>query len=282
MPADPHDIALYLEIGARDGWCMVHCPDLPGLGYKAPSREAALALAPSRLAAEADWAARAEADWAARAGVLAALAGGCGGGLSPDDPAGGRAGRLPDRSAGGLRIAVAGEVTLDVPVATGDTEAIFEPERALADEAYVRYVLGYVRASRQALLALVMALPSAMLDWRPSEGKRSIGEILGHISDAEAYYLVHLGEPAATPGKPSSGQLWAEYAGRNLGLGPVERIERTRGFVLCRLSNLADDERRRVSVFPPHSEIWSARKVLRRLAWHERYHTRQIEAFLTL
>ncbi|MCL6581983.1 MAG: hypothetical protein K6U08_10330, partial [Firmicutes bacterium] len=55
----PAPLRVYLEIGRADGWCLVHCPDLPGAGFKAPSREAALALAPGRLSAELDWLARA-------------------------------------------------------------------------------------------------------------------------------------------------------------------------------------------------------------------------------
>lgn len=243
-------LEFYLEIGAKDGWCLVHCPDLPGLGYKAPSREAALALAPLRVAAELGWA-------RLRTGPF---------GLAV--PA-------------GEDYEVAGEVTLDVPVATGDTEATFEPELAPLDDSYLAYCLAYLGASRETLQSLVARLPRDLLDWRPAEGKRTIGEILGHVSDAEAFYLVRLEDPApgraAEPGA-AAGKLWAHYAGREL--GPVERLARTRELAVERLGRLTAADRERVSRFDPHAETWTARKVLRRMVWHERYHTRQIETFL--
>jgi len=231
---------LYLEIGAADGWCLVHSPDLPGVGFKAVSREAALALAPGALLAELDW--------ARRAGV---------GEMSGP-------------------VAVAGEVTLDVPAAAGDTEATFEPDLEPLDDPYLGFALRYLDASRAALLGLIGRLPSRYLDWRAAEGKRTLGEVLGHISDADAFYLVRL-EDQAEAGR----DLWPRYAGRDLGLGPVERACRTRVLALERLGRLTPADRRRIVERDPHAETWTARKVLRRLVWHERYHTRQIEDYLT-
>lgn len=248
----PH--RLFLELGARDGWCMVHCPDLPGLGYKAASRDAALVLAPGRLAAEAAWA------------QGAGIAGGSG--CAAEMPA----------------LEVAGEVTSDVPVASGDTEATFPPDLEPLAEAYLAYVLSYTRASRRTLLDLVDRLGPGLADWRSAEGKRTIGEVLGHIADAEAFYAVRLEHPAQ-PGGPeqpegpqAAAELWKRYAGRDLGLGPVERLVRTRELVVDRLGRLSDEDR--VRVIELRGETWTARKVLRRLAWHERYHTRQIESWL--
>ena len=112
--------------------------------------------------------------------------------------------------------AVAGEATGDNPVASGDTEATFAP------------------------------------DWRPAEGKRTIGEVLGHIADAEAFYAVRLEHPAQPGGSEqpegpqAAAELWKRYAGRDLGLGPVERLVRTRELVLDRLNRLSDEDRGRV------------------------------------
>jgi uncharacterized damage-inducible protein DinB len=240
-------LRLYLEIGRADGWCLVHCPDLPGAGFKAPSREAALALAPGRLSAELDWLARTAPALGRRV---------CPGASWP--------------------FAVAGEVVLDVPAAEGDTEATFEPDLEPLDDAYLAHSLSYLEASRRALQGLVGGLPDECLSWRPAPGKRTVAEVLGHIADAEAFYAVRLERPeAATP------ELWEHYAGRTLGLGPFERLARTREMVAARLGALSEDDRRRVATFDPHQETWTARKVLRRLVWHERYHTRQLEAYLT-
>ncbi len=252
---------LYLEVGAQDGWCSVHCPDLPGVGYKTPAKEVALALAPARLAAEVDW--------AARHGVPAVA--------RPLGPGGGQGpGQEPEPGAG-LPFTVGGEVTLDVPVATGDTEATFAPELEPLDDAYLTFCLGYLRASRRALMAMVAAVPASFLAWRPAPGKRSVGEILGHVSDGEAFYAVRLEPP-----EKATARLWADYAGCDLGLDPAGRLERTRDMVLARVDSLGDEDRARVARHDPHAEVWTARKVLRRMIWHERYHARQIEAFLTL
>ena len=250
---------LFLELGAKDGWCLVHCPDLPGLGFKSPSREAALALAPLRLAAELAWVQSA----GIAVPVLASAAG-----LGAEVSA----------------FVAAGEATGDNPVASGDTEATFAPDLEPLDGAYLAYVLSYMRASRRTLLDLVDRLGPALADWRPTEGKRTIGEVLGHIADAEAFYAVRLEHPAQPGGSEqpegpqAAAELWKRYAGRDLGLGPVERLVRTRELVLDRLNRLSDEDRGRVIEL--RGETWTARKVLRRLAWHERYHTRQIESWL--
>ncbi len=169
-------------------------------------------------------------------------------------------------------------MTLDVPVAAGDTEAIFDPDREPLDPAYLAYALEYLKASRAALLGLVGAIPPEMLDWRPAAGRRAIAEILGHIADAEAFYAMRLDEPQAGA---EAARRWRDYAHRDSVLAPVERLTRVREAVLSRLAGLDEADRRRVSVHDPHAEAWSARKVLRRLVWHERYHTRQMEVFLT-
>lgn len=239
--AEPGPFELYLEVGTQDGWCMVHCPDLPGLGFKTSSKQAAVALAPGLLAAELAW--------AERFGVAAL----------------------------GHDFAVAAEVNLPVPVATGDTEAVFGPELEPLDEAYLGYALAYAAASRRALLDLADRLGPELQGWRPADGKRTIGEVLGHIADAEAFYAVRLEDLTAME-PPAAAALWKEYAGRDVGLDPAGRLERTRRLVLERLARLTDADRRRVT--ESRGETWTARKALRRLVWHERYHTRQIEAWL--
>jgi len=236
---------IYLEQGAKDGWCLVHCPDLPGLGFKAPSRDIALGLAPLRL--------EAELDWAARFGLPV---------NEEIDPA------------KGPEVEVVGAVSVDLPVASGDTEAIFGPEMSALDADYLSFIRKYIKASRTSLDELVRRLPERALSWRPSRGKRSITDILGHIADAEAYYMVRLEDP-----EQATKELWEEYACP--GLRPRERLERVRHRVMDRLGNLTDEDMSRISRHDPRSETWTARKVLRRLAWHERYHTRQMDAYLT-
>lgn len=237
---DPYRV--YLEQGAKDGWCMVHCPELPGLGFKAPSREAAVALAPLRLADELAW--------AGRAGLSV---------LVPEEPA----------------IDVVGTVMVELPVGSGDTEAIFGPELAPLDQDYLGFGLSYLRASRGVLLDLVERLPASALAWRSARGKRTIAEVIAHIADGDAFYAVRLEAPEA-----ATKELWTEYAQPKL--APVARLEAARAAVLERLGRLSPADLERTGRHDPNSETWTARKVLRRMVWHERYHTRQIEAYLTL
>jgi len=232
---------LYLEIGAKDGWCMVHCPELPGVGFKAPSREIAVSLSPLRL--------EAELEWARRVG-------------------------LEVEPAGNPPVEVVGAVTVDVPVAAGETEAISGPEMVPLDDEYLSFIRRHLEASRKTLLDLVKRLPDAAFGWRPGKGKRTIGEILGHIASAEAYYIVRLEPPEAV-----TKALWEQYAQPRLPI--LERLAEVRRLCLERLDELSDEDRQRTTRHEPHSETWTARKVLRRMAWHERYHTRQIETYLT-
>ncbi len=235
------ELRVYLEHGAKDGWCLLHCPDLPGLGFKAPSGDAAMALAPLRLEAEVDWARKAGFD------------------VFPDG--------LP-------QVALAGAVTVDVAVAAGDTEDIFGPEMAALTDDYLAFIREYLKITRAPLLELARRLPATVLGWRPGKNKRTIGEVIGHVADGEAFYLVRLETPEA-----ATRELWTEYAAPKQDL--VERLEWTRSRTLERLAGLTADDRHRVSRHDPRGETWTARKVLRRLIWHERYHTRQIEAYLT-
>lgn len=233
---------VYLEQGAKDGWCMVHCPEVPGMGFKAPSREAAVALAPLRLAEELVW--------AERAGLQVAV---------PDEPS----------------VDVVGTVQVEIPVGSGDSEAIFGPELSPLGRDYLEFVLAYLRASRAALLDLAQRLPASTLAWRPARGKRTLAEVIGHIADADAFYTVRLEAPEAV-----TKDLWAQYAQPKL--EPVARLEAARSAALDRLGRLSQADLERTGRHDPNSETWTARKVLRRMAWHERYHTRQIGAYLTL
>lgn len=236
-----NELRVYLESGAKDGWCHLHCPDLPGLGFKAPSPEAATALAPFRL--------EAELDWARKVGLALPLDG------TP-------------------KLTVVGAVKVEVPVAAGDTEAIFGPEMTGVDADYLAFAMNYLKAARKPLLSLCERLPASVMAWRPAKGKRSIEEVLGHVADAEAFYLVRLEAPEA-----ATRELWTEYALPKS--PPAARLEWVRNKTIERLENLSKDDCFRVSRHDPHTETWTARKVLRRMIWHDRYHTRQIDAYLT-
>lgn len=235
------ELRIYLESGAKDGWCHLHCPDLPGLGFKAPSPEAATALAPFRL--------EAEIDWARKAGLEV-----------PYDET--------------SKLTVVGAVKVDLPVAAGDTEAIFGPEMTAIDDEYLAFTIKYMKAAREPILRLCRSLPASVRAFRPAKGKRSIEEVLAHVADGEAFYLVRL-----EASEEATKELWTEYALPKAAV--AARLEWVRNKTIERLENLSKDDSFRVSRHDPNGETWSARKVMRRMIWHYRYHARQIEAYLT-
>lgn len=235
-------VALYVELGA-DGGCLCHCLDHPGAAFKVPAPELAPVLAPEHVAAERAW-------LAAR-GLL---------------PAG-----VPVWPGA---VYEAERVTTGARTWDGDTEALFAPHREPLDDAALEAGLRLLEASRAALLELVEALPAGMLDFRPDPARRSVREVLEHLADAEAFYRVRLEEP-----RPDLRRLWEEAAvpGRPW----RERLARSRGALVERLRSLRAAERACVVVHDPGAEAWTARKVLYRAAWHERWHTRRLVGRLT-
>lgn len=234
--------SLYLEVGA-DGWCMCFPLAFPGAGFKSPAPGVAVNLAPHFLRQEIDWLA---------------------GGGRPVAP-----GHLPP-------VTVAEVVTLPhVPIRAGDTEAIFTPEQAPLSAADLDRSLPYLEQSRKELLDLVDALPPPLLSWRPAPGKRSVMSLLDHVADAELFYVLRLDPPEAD--LPAA---WERLDAA--GVAPRRRLELIRSVVLERLDRLTEEDRTRVSRHDPNAEAWSARNVLRRLIWHERYHTRQLIQYLTM
>ena len=125
------------------------------------------------------------------------------------------------------------------------------------------------------LTSLASRLPDAVLDWRPPESAvkidniypdvRSIREILVHASGSGGFFVRNIGEAGA----------WTPPQRDDNDPGTVRRAG------LARLRSLTDAERSRVYRQPDPRRggeaEWSARKVIRRLINHERFHTKEIE-----
>ena len=157
-----------------------------------------------------------------------------------------------------------------------DGEFCFEDDHASASQEDVETAIRYMDFSRRDLLDVTTGLPDQVLDWRPPASAMAtinpwnpdvlpIRQIGTSIAAAEGYYRTGLedGEPAsASPDE----------------IGSLE-LQRER--VVVRLRNLTEDERTRV--FRPRRpwqkgrETWTARKVMRRIISHERFHTKEIE-----
>lgn len=150
-------------------------------------------------------------------------------------------------------------------VADGHSQAAFAHDlKPLTKKEHERY-LWLLEHSRRKLIAFLQGLEREsgglenlfkMLRWRPDEDPRSILEHIYHIFTAEAWYLARLAQEPA--------QGCAHY-------------ELLRHLTIERLRRLTTKERNQKTVHPPDDETWTARKVMRRALWHERYHTHQIE-----
>jgi DinB family protein len=122
------------------------------------------------------------------------------------------------------------------------------------------HILAWCRAD---LLGMVSGLTSEQLS-RSHPGERwDINGILKHIAGGEWWYQERIGFPF-----PEREQ--------DLPLDPLTSLELVRDHFRTLLPKLAGLDR----VVGREGELWSPRKVLRRLVWHERDHTEHIRKLL--
>ena len=136
--------------------------------------------------------------------------------------------------------------------------AFFEDDRRRLTEAEIHTALDELTVSRRDFLAQLVEVPQDILTC-PISGE-VFGSIIGivrHVAGAEWWYCQHLGGVAQ----------WELLAGDALAALAAARAD-TRVF----LPMLVGDTR----IVTHVNEMWSARKVLRRILWHERDHTDHI------
>lgn len=143
-----------------------------------------------------------------------------------------------------------------------DTEAYTDEEVART-----RTLLGCSRADLRNLLD---GLTTAQRDHRLVEDRRTIREIVDHVAIAEHWYLTRVEVPVEIPA------TWRDYPDETF-----ERLAATRADVELVLDALpAVSADRRTLTWTIDGERWSYRKLLRRLFWHERLHTDQLERLI--
>lgn len=221
-----------LEIG-EDGWYMAHVPELAGCSVKASSRAKALKALPAEIA---DY-----LSWLREIGEEA-----------------------PPQSEP-IELEVTETFRIPRKVAEGDTHAAFAHDLKPLTKRDLGKYLKLLQRSRQRLVQSLEQMEAEFGNqleeffyWRPDEASSSIGEVLGHILRAEAWYLARLAKKIGR---------WDHYVV-------------ARQLTLDRLKRLSTKERKQKATHPPGDEIWTARKVIRRALWHERYHIRQIEELI--
>jgi len=154
------------------------------------------------------------------------------------------------------------------PVEAGKPEPLFWSEIAPITRKDIVWTLKLMEYSREDLLGLVSNLPHEVLDWLPPGKPRTIRNCLRHIAYVEPWYITRLDV-----------ELPISYP-RNV----FKMLNQTRKVVVDYLKNMPRDKMR--GIFQPKRDkspicnLWTARKILRRLVDHERLHTRYIAKVL--
>ncbi|MHC1782054.1 MAG: DinB family protein [Anaerolineaceae bacterium] len=156
-----------------------------------------------------------------------------------------------------------------------DEHYLFAPEGRLV-QAFFRHdwkpltkleigrALLILKWSRSELLELVKGMDEGQLAYQPEGERWSLEGIAAHVGTAEWWLLDRLG-------------LAAEVLPRvNLSKNAIERMAQTRAAVEKVLPELASMDR----VVGKEGELWSTRKVVRRMLWHERDHIQHIQKLL--
>jgi hypothetical protein len=141
--------------------------------------------------------------------------------------------------------------------------AFFEDDRRPLSEAEVGFVIRLLTCARQELLHVVETVPQGSLAaFLPDDRYGSINGLLGHIATTEWWLCdrLHLAVP--------SHEIPADV--------PLAQLEAVRANTLHRLPELTGDDR----VIRRAGEMWSPRKLARRLLWQERKHTANLVAML--
>jgi hypothetical protein len=145
-------------------------------------------------------------------------------------------------------------------VANGNTTATFGPDREPLLPGEVPAMLELLAESRRRLLAwrpILETAPDAgeLLSFRSSPHRKTVAEQLMHVANAERWYLVRI-QPEL-PRLPDSRTPW-------------ERLDAVRGLVVHTLARLSPAQL--AAQHEVDGELWTARKVVRRLMYHEQFH----------
>ncbi len=155
----------------------------------------------------------------------------------------------------------------------GRGEFCFEADKAPIGDDEIEVAISRAGYAHADFVALARPLPDVVLDWRPPASAvkidaifpdvRSIRQMLEHVVGTEAvYYLGSLSDeaPSVPPAELDGWRLQESTAQRLRGLSAEQR---------SRVYRRQGRDGREMQ--------WTARKVIRRLITHKRFHTREIE-----
>lgn len=159
------------------------------------------------------------------------------------------------------------------PVEAGKPEPLFWSEVPPIDDGDIAWTIRLMEHSRSDLLRLVSDLDDVALDWQPPDEPRTTRNCLRHIGIVEWWYITRLDI-----------DLPEEFPEDTF-----ELLSHTRKMVIDTLKELPKEKRSGIHQPKKHVDpeaaicnLWTARKVLRRLVDHERLHTRYIERILQI
>ncbi len=177
---------------------------------------------------------------------------------------------IPDKKSK-VKIEVAEMLRVDYnPVEAGKPEPLFWSEVLPAKKDDIKRTLRLIKYSRKDLLNLVSDLTEEQLNWKPENKPRTIRNCLKHIAYVEPWYITRLNI-----------KLPEDYP-----KDVFKLLNHTRKIVLDCLSDFPKKKMKGIFIpqkyKSPVCDLWTARKVLRRLVDHERLHTKYIQRILEM
>ena len=140
-------------------------------------------------------------------------------------------------------------------------KAFFKTDWKPLTQMDVEHILQIISWNRQELVEVISGLDDSILDKTLEEGEWPIRRILAHLGRSE-WWLVD--------------RLDRAHPEDQLSRDAYERLLVERGNLVTILPDLIDLNQ----VVGKDGEIWSPRKVLRRVCWHERDHIQHIKRLL--
>ena len=163
---------------------------------------------------------------------------------------------------------------------SGGEVALFRYDVKPVSKKVLEDCVRWMRYNRADLIAQVKDLPAETMAHVPAGKKRNITQILGHVCNAEEFYVSRLGPDADMLYESSLGMNVQEVDALPVSerLGIVRRgcVETLRQLVPSRGDQVFT--RAQYSSYP--GERWTAHKVLRRFLEHEREHIYNIRDYL--
>lgn len=150
-------------------------------------------------------------------------------------------------------------------VANGNTSVTFERDLVPVEAEEIPRFLVVLEYQRRELMDLKELIPEAAYGYRSLPHRKTIAEQLIHLASTDRWYLSRLW--SNLPRLPRSRDAW-------------DKLQMNRELVMDKLQALTPEDR--AMVLRTQGEVWTCRKFMRRLMYHERFHLDTIKRDLAL